>query len=59
MENETGDEKQALEVLIKNGYDEVDTIDTQIKTLQKTRQSIMKDIRANTSKLVTIELKGK
>lgn len=59
MENETGDEKQALEALIKNGYDEVDTIDTQIKTLQKTRQSIMKDIRANTSKLVTIELKGK
>ena len=59
MSDTTEDEKRSLELMIKGCYDEIDEIDAKIKSLQKDRQDVMKSVRANTSKLVTLQIRGK
>lgn len=59
MENGTEGEKSYLEDLVKKNQDDVDMIDSQIKALQETRKGLMKSLRANTSKLVTLTLRDK
>lgn len=59
MADTTEEEKRGLELMIKGCYDEIDEIDAKINALQKDRQEVMKGVRANTSKLVTLQIRGK
>lgn len=59
MENSIGDAKQSLEGLAKKFQSDVDMIDGQIKALQDTRKELMKNLRSNTGKLVTLTLRDK